>query len=516
MPSDSEVRLFPVLGDQLSPQLASLRHCRRDRDVVLMAEVGTETGYVPHHKKKLVFILSAMRHFARALQRDGYRVDYVRLEDPDNSGSLTGEIERAVRRHRPKEILVTESGEYRVDAEIAKWRALCETTVFGDDRFYLTRSDFADWARDRKQWRMEFFYRDMRKRFGILLQPDGSPEGGRWNFDAENRKPLQSSLFLPRPFAIEPDEITCSVIDMVERLFPDHLGRALPFHWAVTREEARRGLEGFVRDRLALFGDHQDAMQTGNPFLYHAQIGLYLNCGLLDPRECVQAAEDAYRAGQAPLNAVEGFIRQILGWREFVRGLYWMKMPRYAEENALGATRPLPALYWGAPTRMNCLAQAVGDTIEFAYAHHIQRLMVLGNFALLAGISPKEVQRWFLAVYADAFEWVELPNVSGMALFADGGLLASKPYAASGAYLGRMSDYCGSCGYETGKRSGAKACPFNFLFWDFLRRHRERFNANPRLSMLYRTYDRFSAEERRAIGDQAESFLQSLERGEAV
>ena len=508
-------RLFPVLGDQLSLTLPSLRRCRRGEDVVLMAEVAAETGYVKHHKRKLVFVLSAMRHFAGELRARGYRVDYVAFEDPGNSGSLTGEVLRAARRHGAAGIVATESGEYRVDLEMSRWGDICgaELTVLADDRFYLSRGDFADWARGRDPLRMEFFYRDMRRRFGVLTGSDGRPEGGRWNFDADNRKPLDGGLFLPRPFGIAPDAVTRQVIELVERRFADHPGEARPFDWAVTRRDAGAALECFIRERLAMFGPYQDAMLAGQPFLYHAQIGLYLNCGLLDPRDCVQAAEAAYQAGLVPLNSAEGFIRQILGWREFVRGVYWTKMPGYADENALGATRRLPDFYWGAPTRMNCLAQAVADTLRYAYAHHIQRLMVLGNFALLAGIAPREVQDWFLAVYADAFEWVELPNVSGMALFADGGALASKPYAASGAYINRMSDYCRGCGYDPARRTGETACPFNFLYWDFVRRHRGLFGDNPRMAMVYRTYDRLDAGHRAAMARQADDFLDALGGG---
>lgn len=511
-------RLFPVLGDQLTHDLASLRRCRPGIDVIVMAEVAAETGYVRHHKKKLVLILSAMRHFAAELRERGHRVDYVEWTDPDNSGSLTGEVLRAARRHGAQAIVATEAGEYRVEQEMRGWGEACALPVeiLADDRFYASRQDFADWAQGRRQWRMEFFYREMRRRFDILLEPDGSPVGGKWNYDVENRKPLAASLFLPAPHAVAPDAITQAVMALVEQHFADHFGDLEPFTYGVTRADALAALRRFVDERLCLFGDYQDAMLRGQPFLYHAQISFYLNCGLLRPRDCVEAALDAYRQGLAPLNSVEGFIRQILGWREFVRGVYWLKMPGYEAENALGATRPLPAFYWGAPTRMACLAEAVADTRRHAYANHIQRLMVLGNFALLIGASPREVQDWYLAVYADAFEWVELPNVSGMVLFADGGAMTSKPYAAGGAYIKRMSDYCTGCAYDPDDKRGPRACPFNHLYWDFMRRHRPALGSNARLAMVYRTYDKMSDEAKRTLEERSRHFLAALDGGAVV
>lgn len=511
-------RLFPVLGDQLTHDLASLRRCRPGRDVILMAEVAGETGYVRHHKKKLVLILSAMRHFAEELRERGYQVDYVEWEDLDNTGSLTCEVQRAARRHRASAIIATECGEYRVEQEMLGWGAACGVPleILEDDRFFISRRDFALWAEGRRQLRMEYFYRDLRRRFEILLEEDGKPVGGQWNYDAANRKPPPGTMFLPVPFATPPDDMTRSVMALVEGQFTHHFGDVEPFTYAVTRNGAKAALGQFIRERLGLFGDYQDAMLRGQPFLYHARISFYLNCGLLTARECVAAAEKAYRAGKAPLHCVEGFIRQILGWREYVRGLYWLKMPGYDRENALGAERSLPALYWGGPTGMACLAEAVADTRKYAYANHIQRLMILGNFALLTGLAPPEVQRWYLEVYADAFEWVELPNVSGMVLFADGGVLASKPYAASAAYIRRMSNYCSGCRYDPDQRTGPQACPFNYLYWDFLRRHRDRLESNPRLAMIYRSYDGLSAELTRAMAAEASEFLLALDRGDPV
>ena len=493
-----------VLGDQLTRNVAALRGYAQG-DTVLMMEVVEEATYVRHHKQKLVFIFSAMRHFAGELRRDGIAVDYVRLDDPTNTGFFTGEVQRAIARHKPSRILVTEPGEWRVLQMMKQWNA----EILEDDRFFATPAAFAAWARGRKQLRMEFFYRDMRRLSGLLMDGD-EPEGGQWNFDHDNRKSLPKDVTPPKRRRFEPDDITRDVMAMVERRFATHFGDLEPFGWAVTRADALEALDHFIAECLPSFGDYQDAMKQGNAFLYHSVISPYLNIGLLTPREICQGAEEAWRAGHAPLNAVEGFIRQILGWREYVRGLYWLKMPAYAETNALGANRPLPAFYWTGETEMNCLAQAIGDTKRHAYAHHIQRLMVTGNFALLAGLSPAEVEQWYLLVYADAFEWVELPNTHGMALFADGGIMASKPYAASGAYIDRMSDYCSGCRYKPDVKLGPRACPFNYLYWDFLIRNEAKLKGNPRMAMPYRTLAKMDPARTSEITRQARAFLDTL------
>ena len=493
-----------VLGDQLTRGLSSLRECEPG-DTVLMMEVVEEATYVRHHKQKLVLIFSAMRHFASELRAEGITVDYIRLDDPSNTGSFTTEVQRAIARHKPSRIAVTEPGEWRVSEMMKGWGA----EILTDDRFFATPSTFAAWAKGRKQLRMEFFYRDMRRASGLLMEGD-DPVGGQWNFDHDNRKSLPKDVTPPKRRRFEPDAITREVMDMVQQRFPAHFGDLEPFGWAVTREDAREALDHFITACLPNFGDYQDAMKQGNVFLYHSVISPYLNIGLLTPREICARAEEAWKRGHAPLNAVEGFIRQILGWREYVRGLYWLKMPAYAETNALDAHRPLPEFYWTGKTEMNCLAQAIGDTQRHAYAHHIQRLMVTGNFALLAGLEPKEVEAWYLLVYADAFEWVELPNTHGMALFADGGVMASKPYAASGAYIDRMSDYCSGCRYRPDVKLGPKACPFNYLYWDFLLRNEAKLKSNPRMAMPYRTLAKMDAERKSEIARQAALFLDKL------
>jgi deoxyribodipyrimidine photolyase-related protein len=505
-------RLILVLGDQLSPALSSLAAGDRGRDVVLMAEVAAEATYVAHHQKKIAFVLAAMRHFARELEADGWQVDYVRLDDPANSGSLAGEMRRACQRHGLKAVVATEPGEWRLLQELA---ALPGVTLLDDGRFLADRHGFASWAEGRKGLRMEHFYRLMRRKTGLLMEGD-QPVGGRWNFDAENRGRAEPGTRFPQPLRHAPDAVTQEVLGLVAARFGHHFGRLEPFWLATTRAGAEAAFGHFVRHALPRFGDVQDAMLRGQSFLCHAMISAYLNVGLLDPLAVCRTVEAEWRAGRVPLNSAEGFIRQIIGWREFVRGIYWWRMPGYVASNALEATRPLPGFYWTGETRMACLQACITQTRDEAYAHHIQRLMVTGNFALLAGIDPHQLHEWYLAVYADAFEWVELPNTVGMSQFADGGLLASKPYVASGAYINRMSDYCGGCRYDVKAKEGANACPFNLLYWDFIARHAGRLGRNPRMAQAVRTWERFTPERQARLRREAGAFLASLAAPAAV
>ncbi len=501
-----------VLGDQLSRDLSALRGIDREADVVLLAEVQEEATYVRHHPKKIAFVLAAMRHFAAELVAGGGRVDYVRLDDAENTGSFTGEIERAVARHAPERIVVTEPGEHRVRAMMDGWAERFDVPfeIRADDRFVCSLGDFARWAEGRKQLRMEYFYREMRQRTGLLMTASGEPEGGRWNFDVENRKPPADGLASTGPMRFTPDDVTGEVLALVGARFGDHFGDLEPFWFAVTRAQAKRALAHFVAKSLPRFGDYQDAMIDGEDWLFHSVLSVYLNAGLLLPLEVCAAAERAYREGHAPLNAVEGFIRQIIGWREYVRGIYWRYMPEYAERNALAATRPLPAFYWTGETEMRCLAKVVDQTRREAHSHHIQRLMVTGNFALLAGVRPAEVCEWYLAVYADAYEWVELPNTLGMALYGDGGVMGSKPYAASGAYIDRMSDFCRSCRYDVKKKNGADACPFNYLYWNFVLENEQRLERNPRVQPVLRTLKRMKPEKIEAVRVDSQRFFEEL------
>lgn len=505
--------LIPILGDQLSHRVASLRDDARAEAVVLLMEVAEETTYVRHHKRKITLVLSAMRHFAEELRAAGWRVDYVRLDDPQNSGSFTGEIARAVTRHRPKLIRIVESGEWRVKTAIGGWAQRFDLPVdlLVDDRFICSILEFQTWAQTRNDLVMEFFYREMRRKTGLLMTADGKPERGQWNLDKENRRPPNGGLSYPKPVDFVPDSITVEVMTLVADRFSAHFGRLEKFALPVTATQARCALKHFIQTALPNFGAYQDAMVTGQDWLYHSWLSPALNLGLLTPLEVAQAAAEAYASGDVPLNAAEGFIRQIIGWREYVRGYYWMEMPDLADANALGATRPLPEVYWSGRTDMLCLAEAVRNTHDHGYAHHIQRLMVLGNFAMLAGVRPQDVADWFLVAYADAYEWVELPNVIGMSQHADGGRLATKPYASGGAYIDRMSDHCGPCRYDVKQKTGPNACPFNALYWDFLARHERRFRRNHRMRTMYASWDRMKPEIREAYRVSAAAFLETLE-----
>ncbi len=505
--------LIPVLGDQLSFDLSSLQTMEPENCVLLMMEVQDETIYVRHHKAKIAYILSAMRHHADALRERGWRVDYITLDNPDNNGSFSGELARAIERHGPSAIRVTEAGEWRVREMLENWEDQfgLPVTICADTRFLASHTEFEDWAQGRKQLRMEYFYRDMRRKTGLLMDDD-APAGGQWNYDHDNRKPAPGGdLLMPRPIRFRPDAITQAVIDMVNARFADHPGTTDHFHFAVTHEEAMRARLQFLDEALRCFGDYQDAMLRGEPFLWHSVLSPYINSGLLDPLDLCRDVEARYREGTVPLNAAEGFIRQIIGWREYMRGIYWREGPDYVERNFFGTHRDLPDFYYHGETHMECLGQAIGQTLGHAYAHHIQRLMVTGNFAMLAGIEPKQIHAWYLEVYADAYEWVELPNVLGMSQFGDGGLLASKPYAASGAYINRMSDYCGTCRYNPKTKTEQDSCPFNALYWDFLARNEDKLKSNSRMALAYRNWERKNADERKAIRARAGNILNALD-----
>jgi deoxyribodipyrimidine photolyase-related protein len=504
--------LHVILSDQLSDSISCLEGYDPANDTIFMCENFDDMTNVKHHKKKIAFLLSAMRHFAEELKQKGYKVEYRKLNDKNHAGSLKGEVGRFLKNHLVKRIIITHPSEYRSFKDIQGWKKAFKIPVEirEDDRFYCTQEEFAKWAKDRKQLRMEYFYREMRKKHSILMK-SSEPIGGKWNYDAENRKPPKEGLKIPSPYSKKPDKITEEVIKLVAKSFSSHFGDLEPFYFAVTRSQALDALKLFIKERLSNYGDYQDAMIENKPWMFHSHLSFYINCGLLLPKECIQAAEDAYKKKKAPLNAVEGFIRQILGWREYVRGIYWLKMPKYSKENFFKAKRNLPDFYWTAKTKMNCLHQCISETQQNAYAHHIQRLMVLGNFALLAGIDPEQVNEWFLIVYADAYEWVELPNVSGMILFADGGYLASKPYAAGGSYINKMSNYCKNCSYKVTEKNGANACPFNYLYWDFLQRNRDQLQSNQRIGMMYKTLDRMGEEKKKTIKKDSARFLKELE-----
>jgi deoxyribodipyrimidine photolyase-related protein len=528
--------LILILGDQLDRHSAAFDGFDPRRDVVWMTEASHESTRVWVSKPRIAVFLAAMRQFAAGLRAEGIRVDYRPL-DPcpatdgdapaqDRHDGFGGELDVAerrastldarlaatLRRARPERVILVEPGEWSLREAL---RAVVEAAgVPCDERpdrhFLCSREQFADHARGRRQLRMEYFYREMRRRHRVLLDADGGPEGGEWNYDVENRGSFDAGG--PRaldpaprdPLAFAPDALTREVLELVSRRFAAHPGSLGHFDWPVTRVQAQQALEDFVTHRLARFGTFQDAIWAGEPWLFHSRLAVALNLKLLDPRAVIGAAERAYRDGRAPLAAVEGFVRQVLGWREYVRGIYWQQMPGYSGRNALEAQAPLPAFYWTGDTEMACLREAIGQTLRHGYAHHIQRLMVTGLFALLLGVEPRQVHEWYLAVYVDAVEWVELPNTLGMSQYADGGAMASKPYVASGKYLQRMSNHCKGCRYDPARSTGPKACPFTTLYWDFLARHETALRANPRMAMQLRNLARLDAGARAAIREQAQ------------
>ena len=496
-----------VLGDQISDtRLSSLRDLDAKRDTVLMAEVRDETGYVRHHKQKIALIFSGMRGLAARLRAKKVEVRYVGFEDAGNTGSLLGEVRRALAERDYDKVIVTAPGEYRLMTEFEAFAASSNVpfVIRDDDRYLCSSVAFGAWADGRKELRMELFYREMRKRTGLLMDADGKPEGGAWNYDKENRKGPPRNLTPPLHQFVAQNPTTKQAIADVARLFPQHFGSLESFGFATTPDEAEIIVADFIGNMLPGFGDYQDAMVRDEPWMWHAIISAAMNLGLIDPLDVCRRAEAEYRAGRAPLNAVEGFIRQILGWREYMRGVYWLKMPAFKELNALGADRKLPWFYWSGETDMVCVKDTVATTHDNAYAHHIQRLMVTGNLAMLIGVHPDEINDWYMVVYADAYEWVELTNVHGMATFADGGIIGSKPYAASGAYINRMSNYCGQCRYDVKKKLGADACPFNALYWDFMIRNQKTLGGNIRMAMPYRNLDRMTPNDRAAVQAEAE------------
>ena len=507
--------LVIMLGDQLDEQSSAMADFDPAQDLLWMAEVAEESTHGWSAKQRIAVFLSAMRHFAQALTTRGLPLQYLRLDDAHNPGTLAAALAQAIEQWQPRQLVLTMPGDWRV---LQSLRQVAQDTgvpleLREDTHFFSTVSEFAAHAQGRKQLRLEYWYRALRIQHQVLLEDDQrTPLGGQWNFDADNRESFgkagPQNLMPPLRFA--PDALTTEVMALVNMRFANHPGQLTSFGWPVTRAQALLALQDFIQHRLPRFGQFEDAMWSGEAWLYHSQLSCALNLKLLNPREVVQAAEQAYRAGRAPLAGVEGFVRQILGWREYVRGIYWTQMPDYLERNALDAQAELPAFYWTGDTDMACLKDAITQTLEHGYAHHIQRLMVTGLYALLRGVRPQAVHQWYLSVYVDAVEWVELPNTLGMSQFGDGGLMASKPYVASGKYIQRMSNHCQGCRYDPAQTTGPTACPYTTLYWDFLLRHETLLKQNPRMSLQLRNLARLDNAAREAIRTQARAHVSAL------
>lgn len=506
--------LRPILADQLSFDLPSLKNINAASDILVFCEVRSETDYVPHHPQKIIFLFSAMRHFAKTCQEMGFQVHYVELNDVENTQNLVSEWQRIAKLYQCSSISITRPGEWRLTHELESWQLQSDwpLELLEDSRFLCSHQEFSDWVGQKKQLRMEFFYQMMRKKYRILLTEEGGPIGGKWNYDAQNREPLKVKPQIQKRLSFAPDAISLAVMDLVSREFAHHFGDIQGFAYACTAQDALKAVDDFLEHHLPFFGQYQDIMLENEPFLHHGLLSMYINVGFIEPLNLCQRVESLYFQGKVPLAAAEGFIRQVLGWREFIRGIYWQHMPDYANMNFLHATRPLPALYWGHQTQMHCLEQVVAMTQQYAYSHHIQRLMITGNFALLAQLSPEAVCQWYLAVYIDAYEWVELPNTLGMALFGDGGVLASKPYAASARYIDKMSNFCKNCKFDAKKMIGENACPFNSLYWNFISQNETVLKTNPRMAYMYATWSRFGETKRQAIIQQAQDYLKRLEQ----
>ncbi|WP_439100426.1 cryptochrome/photolyase family protein [Congregibacter sp.] len=499
-----------ILGDQLSLENPVLASADPDRDCILLAEVAEEASYVAHNRHKIVLIFSAMRHFADLLRDKGFTVIYRTFDE--GVPSLQKAVEEGLKKSKAEALLVTAPGEYRLLEAMQGWESALGVPVVlqDDERFLSSIEDFETWADGRKQLRMEYFYREMRRRYELLMGEDGEPEGGKWNYDADNRKGWRAQIDVPQRPSVSIDSITQEVIDLVEEHFPDNPGDLKEFRLAVTTDDAQAQFDWFCRHALENFGTYQDALAEESPWMFHGLISMYLNIGLLEPLAVCRQVEAAWRKGECSLAGAEGFIRQVLGWREYVRGIYWHAMPDYAKRNTFEATRALPDWFWSGDTDMRCLSQALKQSLDLGYAHHIQRLMVIGNFALLAGLDVGEVCDWYLAVYVDAFEWVELPNTLGMALHGDKGLMASKPYAASGKYIQRQGNHCGACRYDPKETTGEGACPYNSLYWHFIDRHQEYLTKNARMGLIIGGWKKRKAADRDAIVDWGDRILATV------
>ncbi len=509
--------LILILGDQLDPNGPALEGADPAEDIIIMAEVAVEIERYPNHKQRVVLFLSAMRHFRDAMTTRGFEVVYQDLDTENPAPSLPAFLQAQIASLQPAGVVLTMPGRFDLGKALKEVANQADIPIDfrNDTHFFCSRARFNDWADGRKSLVMEYFYREMRKEYGYLMEGN-KPVGGAWNFDKENRGVFgKEGPQLPRPaLKFPPDEITRMVCDDVARRFPDLYGSTTSFDWPVTPTDAQAALDDFITHRLPHFGTYQDAMWTDEPFLYHARLAAALNLKLINPRTVCERAVAAYANGEAPLNAVEGFVRQVLGWREFIRGVYWRQMPAYIAQNALHAAEPLPDLFWTGNTRMQCMQQVVKQLLQYGYAHHIQRLMVSGLFALLYRVDPIAIHDWYMAMYVDSVEWVTLPNTVGMSQYADGGIVGTKPYVATGKYIKRMSNYCKGCYYNPDESTGERACPFTTLYWAFLMTHEETLAGNRRMGFQFKNLQRKSPEELEAITERASDIRQLARTGQ--
>ncbi|MFN2430534.1 MAG: cryptochrome/photolyase family protein [Cryomorphaceae bacterium] len=506
-------KLRLVLGDQLN-YAHSWWNDDPDSFNVILIESKTETGYVKHHIQKVIAFFLSMRNFGAWLEEKGITVKYIKLDSDINAGSISENVARELDKFQYDGFEYQEPDEYRLDRELKKFSDDLDIDVkmCSSEHFLTERKELEKFFEGKKTFLMENFYRMMRKKFDILMDGD-NPRDGKWNFDKENRKSLPAGHKEPAPKVFRKD--VSEVVALLQKSGVKTMGRVneSDFIWPTSRKESLDNLDHFIKNLLSNFGDFQDAMLKDQWTLYHSRLSFSINSKMLSPLEVVQAVEKAFleNPDEYPIAAVEGFIRQIIGWREYMRGVYWAKMPGYADKNYFGHSRKLPEWYWTGETKMQCLSQAVNQSLDYAYAHHIQRLMITGNFALLAGIHPDAVDEWYLGIYIDAIEWVEITNTRGMSQFADGGIVGTKPYVSSANYIDKMSDYCKGCHYDKKKKMGEKACPFNSLYWDFYERHRDKLEKNPRIGFVYRTLDKMNPEKRIDLLDQAKVYLEDLE-----
>lgn len=509
--------LYLVLGDQLDRQSPVFRKMNPKKDAVWMAEVEEEADPVWSHKMRIAFFFSAMRHFRDALLEEGIPVVYSELPSHrghDRGRGFTEVLAADLKRLKPRRLAMVVPGDSRVLREMVEFAKVRNVTleILEDEHFYCCTPDFEKWSNDKKSYVMETFYRWMRVREGILVDSKGRPEGGEWNYDKENRESFGSEGpgKVPAPKEFKPDQTTREVLRLMQSRYSENPGSLDHFNLPVTRDQALAYLDDFIGKRLPLFGPYEDAMWRDETFLYHSRLSALLNVKLLNPRECVDRAVQAYSDGQAPIQSVEGFVRQILGWREFIRGIYWNEMPRYIHRNALRAQRDVPRFFWDGQTDMECVRQSMSHVIRHGYAHHIHRLMVLGLFAQLYGVHPKKFHDWHMAMYVDAVDWVSLPNTLGMSQYGDGGIVGTKPYCASGKYIKRMGNFCSSCRYNPDKATGRDACPFTTLYWDFLDRHRKSFANNPRMAFQMKNLELKDNDELTAIRSKAHDIFDTL------